>query len=405
MRYSPVSCPLGALLFMCALAPLWLAACVSDSGPIGPELGSISVTTTTSGPQPDPDGYSVSVDGVPGRAININATFVVPDLAPGTYGVQLGGVAGNCTISEGAARTVTLVADATAEVAFAVTCAAAGSVNIITTTSGPEPDLDGYSIKVDGAAGQPIGTNGTLLVPDLAPGDHIVELVAVASNCTVSAGATRTVAVAAGATTEIAFAVTCTSGGGGGGSIGVTTTTIGPEPDPDGYGVSVDGAAAQPIGTTATLLVPNLTPGDHSVELVGLANNCTVSGGATRTVAVTEGATTAVSFAVTCAPPPEPPTARLTITAPGGASVSEGGQLEITVPGGTFVSLDFDASRSVPGAGQTIVAYDWRSNGVTIGTEPTFTFELDEGTYAITLMVTNTAGLSHTASATLDIVE
>ncbi len=404
MRDSPVSRALAALLRTCALAPLWLAACVSDSGPIGPDVGSLSITTTTSGPRPDPDGYSVSVDGVPGRAIDINATFVLPDLTPGTYSVQLGGVAGNCTVSEGEARTVALEADATAEVTFAVTCVAAGAINIVATTSGTEPDADGYSVKVDGMAGQPIGINGTLRVPDLTPGDHSLELAAVASNCTVSGGATRTVAVAADGTTEVAFAVTCTTGGGGG-SIGVTTTTTGPEPDPDGYSVSVDGAAAQPIGTNATLLLPNLTPGDHSVQLAGVASNCTVSDGAARTVAVTEGATTAVPFAVTCGPPPEPPTARLTITAPGGASVSEGGQLEITVPGGTFVSLDFDASRTEPGAGLTITAYDWRSNGVTIGTEPAFTHDLDEGTYVITLEVTNSAGLSHIASATLDIVE
>jgi hypothetical protein len=85
--------------------------------------------------------------------------------------------------------------------------------------------------------------------------------------------------------------------------------------------------------------------------------------------------------------------------------VTEGGELVVTVPAGTFASFTFDASGSEPGAGSAISAYEWQSNGFTIGTLATFTFALDEGEYLITLKVTNSAGLSETASATINVTE
>jgi hypothetical protein len=192
------------------------------------------------------------------------------------------------------------------------------------------------------------------------------------------------------------------------GSINITTATSGPEPDTDGYTLIMEGAEGQPIANNGTLTIENLVPRTYRVELAGVPSNCAVRQGALQAVSVEAGGTVEVSFEVACAsePLPEPPVARLTITAAeGDRSVNEGGEMEITVPPSAFMSFSFDASRSEAGAGSAIVAYEWQSNGVTVGTDPSFTLELDEGTYAITLKVTNSAGLNHTAGATLDIVE
>ena len=92
-----------ALLCSCALAGIPLASCVDDTGPI---VGSINVATATSGTEPDPDGYTLSVNGDAGQPIGANATLTLPGVLPGTYSVQLAGVASNCVVSDGDTRTV-----------------------------------------------------------------------------------------------------------------------------------------------------------------------------------------------------------------------------------------------------------------------------------------------------------
>ena len=191
------------------------------------------------------------------------------------------------------------------------------------------------------------------------------------------------------------------------GSITVTTITTGTEPDPDGYSFSVDQTPHQAIGSNATMDLLNLTPALHVVELSGVASNCSVSEGATRTVTVEANATAAVSYAITCGGPPEhePPTAGFTITAEGGESITEGGQLDLIVEESGFLQFTLDGSRTIPGEGSTITSYEWQNNGITIGSEPTLSVELDEGTFVISLRVTNSAGLSHTAIGTINITE
>ena len=81
----------------------------------------------------------------------------------------------------------------------------------------------------------------------------------------------------------------------------------------DSTGATVAGAAVEvknaetgvivPAVSTATgaYTAPNLQPGAYSVELRGVASNCTVSGSNPRPVTVTIGATADAAFAVTCA--------------------------------------------------------------------------------------------------------
>jgi hypothetical protein len=58
----------------------------------------------------------------------------------------------------------------------------------------------------------------------------------------------------------------------------ITTLTTGPEPDPDGYTVQVDARAAQAIGTAASIQITDVSTGNHTVQLAGVAPNCSVSG-------------------------------------------------------------------------------------------------------------------------------
>ena len=85
----------------------------------------------------------------------------------------------------------------------------------------------------------------------------------------------------------------------GDGVIQVITVTTGDQQDPDGFDVIVDGGEPRPTGTNATLDVAGLQAGEHTVELAGVAGNCTADA-SSQTVSVTGATPVQVTFNVTC---------------------------------------------------------------------------------------------------------
>ena len=85
-----------------------------------------------------------------------------------------------------------------------------GNLDVTASTTGPDPDSDGYSVTIDGTTSQPLGVNGTVSFLDLTAGDHTVELTGEATNCTVGGVNPRTVTVPFNATATTSFVVTCT---------------------------------------------------------------------------------------------------------------------------------------------------------------------------------------------------
>ena len=261
--------------------------------------GAIEITSITAGEPTDPDGYTIAVDGVKGSALGTNSTLTVSDLAPGNHELALSGTAPNCVLTGANPRTVSVTSGATAHTTFELECnAPAGSIEVTTVTTGESPDPDGYSPVLDGAAGPPIGSNGTITFAGVAAGNHIVILTGVAPNCAVGGENPRTVTVG----TEVVgtrFEITCRPPTG---SIVISTTTAGPRPDLDGYAVSVDGSSGQAIGTNGTLTLSALSVGDHTMQLSGVAPNCTVGGENPRVVTVTNGGADRAAFQVSCFP-------------------------------------------------------------------------------------------------------
>jgi len=117
----------------------------------------------------------------------------------------------------------------------------------------------------------------------------------------VSGGTSRTVSVPSGSTATTTFSVSCTTPPG---NLTVSTSTTGSSLDPDGYTVTVDGGSPQSLGINASVSYTNLAAGNHTVAISGVATNCTVSGGTSRTVSVPSGSTATTSFSVTCTTPP-----------------------------------------------------------------------------------------------------
>jgi hypothetical protein len=299
-----------------ATASSWVGCGGGGSDLSGPATGSLAVTTATSGPEPDADGYTVSLDGGAAQAIIANGAWSAEGLSSGSHAVTLAGIAANCSVTEGAGLTVQVVAGETTAVRFTVACAAtSGALEVVATSTGAPADPDGYLIQLDGADGQAIVAGATVAMPGLSPGTHTVGLTGLAPNCTVDGDNPRSVSVTTGVTARVALAVSCSAvtpppapGG-----IAVTTQITGPDPDPDGYALSLDGAAAGTIGAAATETMAGLAPGSHTVGLAGLSGNCSLAGDNPRAVTVAAGTVAPVTFAVTCTALP-PATGSVTIT-------------------------------------------------------------------------------------------
>src|SRR5204863_128768 len=137
-------------------------------------------------------------------------TIPLTGVTAASHTVVLSGVAGNCTVTGGTSRTVTVPAGGPATASVAVTCATpGGALNVTTSTSGGSPDPNGYTFTVDGGTPQAIGLNQTIPLTGVTATSHTVQLGDVASNCTVTGGTSRTVTVPAGSSVTASFAVSC----------------------------------------------------------------------------------------------------------------------------------------------------------------------------------------------------
>ena len=182
--------------------------------------------------------------------------------------------------------------------------ATTGNLTATTSTSGSNLDPDGYAVAVDGGSPQAIGINGSVTFSNLAAGSHTVALSGVAANCSVTGGNSQTVTVPSGGTATAAFSVTCSSTTG---NLTAAASTSGSGLDPDGYTVTVDGGSARALAINGSVSYTNLTAGNHTVAISGVASNCTVSGGPSRTVSVPSGGTATTTFTVSCVSPNQAP--------------------------------------------------------------------------------------------------
>jgi hypothetical protein len=319
--------------------------------------GTIEVLATSSGSGSDPDGFAALVDGVDRGPVTAGVAATFAQLPPGAHTIGLSGLAANCQVVGDNPRGVSVSAGQTAQVPFAVTCTApapsSGTLQITTTTSGTDQDPDGYSIRIDNASAQPIGINATLTLINLSAAAHSVRLLGVAANCSLGGANPAQVTVPNGGTTSVAFSVTCTPNTASTGGIQVTVATTGNSPDPDGYSVSVDGGTGQSIDLNGSRTVANLTPGSHSVELSGVAENCTVGGDNPRTVPVTAGQNAAAAFTVACTTP-SPGTGSIQISVATSGSSPDPDGYTLSIDGGQAQSIGVNGSRTVqnvqPGA-------------------------------------------------------
>jgi len=263
--------------------------------------GDVYVSTSTTGVDLDPDGYTVTVDGGASQPMASNGTVTFTGVAAGSHTVALSGIAGNCSVTSANPQTVTVTAGATTGAPFSLSCAPTGSgsgnLTIETSTTGSNLDSDGYSLTVDGTTSRPIVTNGSVTVA-VAAGAHPVALSGVAANCVVGGANPRTVTVPAGGTATTTFAVTCNAQlpppeVSGQGQIGmgpatpgdsVLTFTFDLRADLTGRFTATDYGDIHPSGTPASITTDPAT--DPATSITAYRNSSSACGDQSRGVEV-----------------------------------------------------------------------------------------------------------------------
>ena len=216
-----------------------------------------------------------------------------------------------------------------------------GALAVSTLTTGSPVDPDGYTVTVDNGPSQHIATTGVVTFTGLSIGPHTVTLSGVASNCTCIT--TLSVTIPLTGTGSVTFSVTCAAQPPPpqSGDLTVSTSTTGSNLDPDGYTVTLDGSTNRPIGTNGSVTFTGLSAGNHTAALSGVAGNCAVSDGASRTVDVPAGGTTSTTFSVSCAATAPPPAGRVTGQGQLGTAPPQ--------PGNDVLTFDFDVRADLTG--------------------------------------------------------
>jgi probable HAF family extracellular repeat protein len=122
---------IGSLLLVLGTVGL---ACHGDD-PVETSVGTLEITTSTSGTGLDVDGYTFQVDAAATEAIGSADTTRIDDLA-GDHVVRLGGVAANCVVAGENPRAAVVAAGETATVRFIIACSAETSPPYQTTDLG-----------------------------------------------------------------------------------------------------------------------------------------------------------------------------------------------------------------------------------------------------------------------------
>lgn len=207
----------------CSVASLVVVAlglACDSATPMLPQTGSISVSSRTTGIDPD-DEYAVTIDGGMVSAIGANGSIVFSEIVAGTHIVELVDVAANCTTAHTRKR-VSVIPAQLIVAEFTVTCIARtpepvpsfGTLRITTATNGVDRDTDGYTALITnlGSANNVVlPVNGAVEVNLVAGTRYFIALSGIAANCRIetSVSPDQVVDIVANAIASAAFSIGC----------------------------------------------------------------------------------------------------------------------------------------------------------------------------------------------------
>lgn len=173
-----------------------------------------------------------------------------------------------------------------------------GGLKVSVTTEGGKPDLDGYTVQIDGHEEESVPTNGQVMVTDLAAGNHVTRLAGLAPNCYVSGANPLTIAVQAGSQATADFIVTCPVTGA---RVRVTTEAVGSDIDESGYLLKIGSSNPRRIPARGVTMLSAEAEGVLPIELSDVAANCTPDPANPSTVTAAADQESPITLGFTCA--------------------------------------------------------------------------------------------------------
>jgi hypothetical protein len=170
------------------------------------------------------------------------------------------------------------------------------AIQVVTSLEGELLDQDGYTLSVDGGPGLPLGVRDTVVVLDVVPGEHTLELSGVAPECRVIGQNPRTVTALPVQTTHSLFGLIC--GTPGTGRITVTTFTYGVRPD--SYLVQVTNGPSATVGPEDHVTLVSVRAGFDTVTLRLVPSVCDVISSNPRVLEVPDGGIKLTLFKIRC---------------------------------------------------------------------------------------------------------
>jgi hypothetical protein len=287
--------PTSRSLFLIVTAAVVLMPACGSEDPAGVSARTLEITITTSGDEPDADGYTIQVDAESARPVLPSEILQHRDISPGDHTVYLGGVADNCKVQGANPRTISVPAEGMATITIEVVCTAQTASMLVTTlTRGPSPYPSSHTIAVDGVERSAIDT-GRVLIDGIAPGRHEIHLRGVAAHCTAQ-GNPRTLIVQAREVALVTFFVNCV---GFRGLLEITTSLRGQK---NSLAYRLDGGRPTDLGRNG-FMTEVVGAGTHLVELLNLPENCRVLGPNPRQVEVPPSGSVRLNFPIHCDPP------------------------------------------------------------------------------------------------------
>jgi hypothetical protein len=252
--------------------------------------GTLKVVVATSGALPDADGYQVTLAGRLGSALGANAEWSADELTPGSYTLQLTGVATNCTIEGDNPRSILVEPGRLVTITFVVACTA--SVRIVTETTGIDVDASGFLVAIGTGALARLPTSGSTVVPSMADGTLPVEVSDVAANCVPDPGNPTTVSVTQ-VVTDVTLRFNCARATG---EVAVTLSTQSWSGECDNLAVLLDDARLPLIAGKVTHF-KDVATGPHVLS-IELMEGCSAQGASSVPVTVLALQTASVQFQV-----------------------------------------------------------------------------------------------------------
>lgn len=99
-----------------------MISCGDNSTNVDPDLGTVEVQIVTTGGDENPPAFTATVQGSGTKNVDANDTEAFNNLEPGTYSVEISGLAEHCTMTSENPQSVDITGSETVSVSFEINC-------------------------------------------------------------------------------------------------------------------------------------------------------------------------------------------------------------------------------------------------------------------------------------------